>query len=34
MSPRNEVFQAIVFHASSDANEALIASGDADEEDH
>jgi hypothetical protein len=33
MSPRNEVFQAIPFDASSDASEALIAAGDAAEED-
>jgi hypothetical protein len=32
MSPRNEVFQAIPFDASSDANEPLIAAGDAEEE--
>jgi hypothetical protein len=34
MSPRNEVFQAIPFDASSDANEPLIAAGDAEEKDH
>jgi hypothetical protein len=34
MSPCNEVFQAIPFDASSDANEPLIAAGDAEEEDH
>jgi hypothetical protein len=34
MSPRNEVFQAIPFDASSDANEPLIANGDAEEADH
>jgi hypothetical protein len=34
MSPRNEVFQAITFDASSDVNEPLIAAGDAEEEDH
>jgi hypothetical protein len=34
MSPRNEVFQAIPFDASSDASEPLIAAGDAAEEDH
>jgi hypothetical protein len=33
MSPRNEVFQAIPFATSSDANEILIAAGDAEEED-
>jgi hypothetical protein len=32
MSHRNEVFQAIPFAASSDANEPLIAAGDAEEE--
>jgi hypothetical protein len=32
MIPRNEVFQAIPFHASYDANEALITAGDAEEE--
>jgi hypothetical protein len=32
MSPRNELFQAIPFDASSDANEPLIAAGDAEEE--
>jgi hypothetical protein len=32
MSHRNEVFQAIPFDASSDANEPLIAAGDAEEE--
>jgi hypothetical protein len=32
MSPRNEVFQAIPFHASPEVNESLIAAGDADEE--
>jgi hypothetical protein len=32
MSPRNEVFQAINFDVSSDANEPLIAAGDAEEE--
>jgi hypothetical protein len=35
MSPRNEVFLALPFDASSDASEPLIASGDAEEqEDH
>jgi hypothetical protein len=35
MSPRNEVFQAMPFDASSDASEPLItAGGDAEEEDH
>jgi hypothetical protein len=34
MSPRNEVFQAIPFDVSYDANEPLIAAGDAEEEDH
>jgi hypothetical protein len=34
MSPHNEIFHAIPFDASSDANESLIASGDAEEEDH
>jgi hypothetical protein len=34
MSPRNEVFQAIPFDASSDVNEPLIAVCDAEEEDH
>jgi hypothetical protein len=33
MSPRNEVFQTIPFGASSDADESLIATGDAEEED-
>jgi hypothetical protein len=33
MSPRNDVFQAIPFDAPSDANEPLIAAGDAEEED-
>jgi hypothetical protein len=32
MSPRNEVFQAISFDASSDTNEPLIATGDAEGE--
>jgi hypothetical protein len=32
MSPRNEVFQAIPFDASSDVNGTLIAVGDAEEE--
>jgi hypothetical protein len=32
MSPRNEVFEAIPFEASSDATEPLIAAGDAEEE--
>jgi hypothetical protein len=31
---RNEVFQTVPFDASSDANEPLIAHGDAVEEDH
>jgi hypothetical protein len=34
MSLRNKVFQTIPFDASSDVNEALIAAGDAEEEDH
>jgi hypothetical protein len=34
MSPRNEVFQAIPFDATSDVNEPLIAAGDAEEGDH
>jgi hypothetical protein len=34
MSPRNEVFEAISFDASSDASEPLIAAGDAEERDH
>jgi hypothetical protein len=34
MSPRNEVFQAIPFDASSDADEPLIATGDAEEEEN
>jgi hypothetical protein len=34
MSHRNEVFQAISFDASSDADEPLIAAGDAEEKDH
>jgi hypothetical protein len=34
MSPHNEIFHAIPFDASSDANESLIASGDAEDEDH
>jgi hypothetical protein len=34
MSPHSEIFQAIPFDASSDASEPLIASGDAEEEDH
>jgi hypothetical protein len=32
-SPRNEVFQAVPFDATSDAKEPLIATGDAEEED-
>ena len=32
MSPRNEVFQAMPFDASSDSSELLIAAGDAEEE--
>jgi hypothetical protein len=34
MSPRNEVFQAIHFDASSDIKEPLIATGDAEEEEN
>jgi hypothetical protein len=34
MSPRSEVFQAIPFDASSDANKPLIAAGDAEDIDH
>jgi hypothetical protein len=34
MSPRNKVFQTTPFDASSDANQPLIAAGDAEDEDH
>jgi hypothetical protein len=34
MSPGNEVLQAVPFDATSDAKEPLIATGDAEEEDH
>ncbi len=33
MSPRNEIITAIPFHAFYEANEPLVAAGDAEEED-